>query len=912
MPFLELASAAISKLVISIGSRTLGDKAKEAITKRRMARMIEDAVDRIVEQTEGYLAADRVSDERKEVLIGALCRHLQPLADNPQEFFRGDLDGQTLFRICHPDGALPEEVRHESLDQFYIVLFPQIAHFLAGSKVALAQWQAEGFREEFRRLSQLAEEIRSMNAKIADLPDALAGALTDRASQESETLLRELAQTLLTGLLLRLDLSPLRAERSLHGSLGDHFVIPAIQKRVKDAEIVNEEEAVLASLTMPGSRRVLHGIAGVGKTTVGLWLQARLLQSQQWRLAVLVRLRDHTAIDQESMLDILRQVAGAHLRDALTDKTLRRWFGNGRLVVILDGFDEIREDRRDAVERWIKSMGVTAKNTTIVVTSRPLQSGHLATLPKSWQHWNLLPFDQPRIVEFIERWHRYLPDGELSAAERRVDATSLAETFLADPSLRHLADTPLMLGTLLFVHHRDKQLPSGRVDLYERYIAAMLGLRDSGLGIQARATRLSDREKRQVLSHIAMHFHIGGVNEVNDTVMRDLVAQALSVLGLEEDVERLLAALRERTGLLQGPGAWSFMHKTISEFLVAELVHDGTSRLADGKRLDRMELWTHRQEDSWTAVIFFWAGKTARQELEKFITDLIESSHALDGTLALALLHDQGDRLDYITQRDFALRLVNREDVLGPRIPNDRSETVGYFYASSPDLPESMYLTIRLPSDDLRGLSSARLSTAVIGMVVRNVLRPSDVLALSPAGRDWIMLGSLWGMKAMQPSVWLASCEAFVWMSKQEVAFMLFHCAAEELVRRPGDVQTYFSDFVSAWLDFYPEGKGFVLPLLLGEARRFFDWSGVDAARLVGEMLRNRALQVDERWLLESEKCRSHEPGTYDVLSYVQQHLAVADKHQQVDSKSRADLADLIAELIALRRRRCSELGLQE
>jgi predicted NACHT family NTPase len=382
----------------------------------------------------------------------------------------------------------------------------------------------------------------------------------------------------------------------------------------------------MQSLASQGARRVIHGGAGVGKTTWSLWFQSRLLESAPGCLAVVLRLREVPDIENRSLLDLLRDRAGAHLRDALTDNLLRTWYAQGRLVIILDGFDEVPDERRNAVEKWIKDLAAVAKQASIVVTSRPLQSGHLESLEKQWQQWDLLPFDESRILEFIERWHRYMPEGELSPAERKVDSRALASTFFKDPSLKPLADTPLMLGTLLFVHHRDKELPSGRVDLYERYIAAMLGLRDSGLGIQARSTKLSDKEKRRVLGHIALHFHLNSVNEVNDATMRQLVGEALALHHLNEDIDRLLAALCERTGLLQGPGAWSFMHKTIGEFLVAELICEGTTRLPDKRRLDRKELWAHRHEDPWTAVLFFWAGKTSPRELEEFLGDLLNEA----------------------------------------------------------------------------------------------------------------------------------------------------------------------------------------------------------------------------------------------------------------------------------------------
>ena len=154
MSFFAFAADNIGKVVVSLGTRSLGETLKDVKTERRMARLVQDAVDRIVEQMEGYLSAEKLTDERKEMIVRALCAKLQPLADDPQRFFVGDLDGARIFDQCHPKGELPEEIREDGLGQFYSVLFPQVAHFLAGSRIALAQWQAEGFREEFKRLTQ--------------------------------------------------------------------------------------------------------------------------------------------------------------------------------------------------------------------------------------------------------------------------------------------------------------------------------------------------------------------------------------------------------------------------------------------------------------------------------------------------------------------------------------------------------------------------------------------------------------------------------------------------------------------------------------------------------------------------------------------------------------------------------------
>lgn len=853
MSFFLLAADLVGKLVLSLGSRQLGDKLKDIRTQRRLKRLVDDAVDRIVGQTEEYLSAEKISGARKEILITALGEKLQSSVDDPQQFFASDLDGSLIFKKVHPNGQLPRAIQEEGLEQFYTVLFPQIAHFLAGSRIAIAQWEAEGLREEFKRLSQLAEEIRAMNAKVAEIPGIVAGALARRSGHGSETVLRGVSQTLLNSILLKLDLSPLRAERVLHGALGDHFVVPAIRERDKMAQPIGQDTIILSALATQGRRCIIHGGVGTGKTTCSLWLQSRLLQGGAARLALLLRLREVTDIENHSLLELLRDRATPHLREALSDNILRNWYGAGKLVLILDGFDEVPEERRDAVEKWIIDLGVVGDQVAIIVTSRPLQSGHLCELEYPWRHWDLLPFDEPRIVEFIARWHRYLPEEELSPAERQIDAAALARTFFEDPSLKPLADTPLMLGTLLFVHHRDKKLPSGRVDLYERYIGAMLGLRDSGLGIQARATKLTDKEKRRVLAYIAVYFHLNGINEVNDTTMRRLVTEALETFHLKEDVDRLLPALRERTGLLQGPGSWSFMHKTIGEFLVAELICDGNTRLADKRRLDRKELWVHRHQDPWTAVLFFWAGKTTSRELEEFVEELLNEGTDNGNLLALSLLHDQGDRLNPETQRTFVIRLIQQAQ------PHEDKST-GKSACSVPAVPRIAYSKEYSASNfDLRGLTSTHNTNALTRLFEQGILTPADLQICHPSLRDGLSISFIWGLGRVNSEVAVKLRNHLDHVPSDHLALYFYIYRCQNLAWKYDATLQDTQDAVAEWIAHFPEGRRWILLLLLGSV--FTDWPehaiGRHQKKRIGPLIWQwRNEPIDENWLFDSDQYR--------------------------------------------------------
>jgi hypothetical protein len=895
MSFFAFAASAIGKLVTSLGARSLSDKIKEVRTERKMARLVDDAVDRIVERIDLYLSAERITDSRRELLVTALCSKLQPLAENPQLFFAGNLDGAIIFRQCHPDGILPEEIQQEGLAQFYSVLFPLVAHFLAGSRLALSEWEAEGYREEFRRLSVIADEISAVTSKVTDLPAAVVGALTNRERSAEETLVREFSQTLLNNLLVRLDLSPLRAERTLRGSLRDHFVIPAIARIGVESQPVpiDTQTSILGALAPLAARRILYGIPGVGKTTCSLWLQSTLLQGDLGRVAVVVKLRNAIDIETQSLPDVLRASASTHLRGAITDDLVRKWYTEGRLILILDGFDEVQEGRRDAVQAWLLELAAVARKTSIIVTTRPLQSGHLADLPSPWEEWGLQPFDHDRTIEFIERWHRYLPEEELSPIERDVDAKRLANTFASDPSLRHLADTPLMLGTLLFVHHRDKKLPNGRVDLYERYIAAMLGLRDSGLGILARATRLTDREKRQILMDLALHFQIHGVNEINDETAHALVSASLAARGFDESAERLLPALSERSGLLQGPGSWSFMHKTIGEFFVSELICQGTTLLPDGRRLDRKELWNHRYEDSWTAVLFFWAGKASPRELEEFLDDLLNEGSDGALRLLLSLQLDQGERLPPPIQRRIAVGTLK----LG--IPKSSMDYTSV--CAGPPEPESFYRDLNVPCCHLRGLATASDVNAFSALFERGALVPRDLESCGAGSRDSLTVAALWALFTDKSRIGL------------ELTDSLAHIPAGILGRL-----TFLSSVA-----FVPGGEEFPRERLKEWRRRFPQLSDHVPAMLFGVFAseheeRNRMVlkahvlkllseclpaKFDDEWLVQSDQCISWRGEVGDALDHVSTAL---EEHSATDlsitNQQHADLVSLCKEL-AIRRR---------
>ena len=196
----------------------------------------------------------------------------------------------------------------------------------------------------------------------------------------------------------------------------------------------------------------------------------------------------------------------------------------------------------------------------------------------------------------------------------------------------------LLLSTLLTVHHLDGRLPSGRAQLYKRYVEGMLGLWDDRRKVNATDISLAQVQKHQIMRGLALRMFLEGQEQLDEPMVEEWLQSTLSAMNLRLAANDVLTALRERTGLLIGPGIYGFVHKTVAEYLVAESILQGDQRDAKGQKIDRLCLFEHRQDDRWNTVTFLWAGLAPVTDLESFIDACLAAGEL---PLAFGLLFDQ-------------------------------------------------------------------------------------------------------------------------------------------------------------------------------------------------------------------------------------------------------------------------------
>ena len=146
---------------------------------------------------------------------------------------------------------------------------------------------------------------------------------------------------------------------------------------------------------------------------------------------------------------------------------------NGNALLLIDGLDEIAEDKnRISFVNQLRTFVATYPTINVIVTSREagfrVVAHFLATYCENFVVSNLTELE---IKELSLKWHKAIID-ETEATVK--EANKLSELILSDNRIQALAENPLLLTTLLFVKRWAGYLPTKRSVLYQEMIKLLL------------------------------------------------------------------------------------------------------------------------------------------------------------------------------------------------------------------------------------------------------------------------------------------------------------------------------------------------------------------------------------------------------------------------------------------------------
>ncbi|MBW4471158.1 MAG: NACHT domain-containing protein [Stenomitos rutilans HA7619-LM2] len=255
-------------------------------------------------------------------------------------------------------------------------------------------------------------------------------------------------------------------------------------------------------------------------------------------------------------------------------RSTKRLLEDGKLLVLLDGLDEVPTQQMDQAITQIQDFCDRYSQNRFIASCR---TAAYRSRFRQFVDVIMADFDDEQIQQFMTNWFRSKDDQQLGVAQK-------CWNLLQQPgyaSTRELAQTPLLLTFLCLVFDDAQTFPKQRAILYKDALDVLLKRWASEKRIQRDPIYqdLTLPLEEMMLAEIA---YTGFVNDRLFFQKRDVVEQICTVLinnlnaPQHLDGDAVLDAIQIQQGILveRARNVLSFSHLTLQEYLTAQHIAD--------------------------------------------------------------------------------------------------------------------------------------------------------------------------------------------------------------------------------------------------------------------------------------------------------------------------------------------------
>jgi hypothetical protein len=384
----------------------------------------------------------------------------------------------------------------------------------------------------------------------------------------------------------------------------------SVYKRVKQLRLVKtiwqmEKEVDLTTFYYPakvkiGDKRIavrliedfgcdgsilVEGTVGQGKSIFLRYLASMDVFASR-RIPVFVELR--RLRQGQSLLAMALQELSA-LGFEMSEEVFHHFAGSGRLLLLMDAFDEVKEELRVDLIAEMEVLLRRHERLRAVVTSRP-DSG-IATSP-------LL-----RVFRLCALEGKEYEDIVVKMSHDSKTATAIINGIRKEAAqISHVLDTPLMVALLIVRYRIDQSLPENESSFYGALFILLLQRHDKAKGgyVRPRKSGLTDSELSDFFN--AMCFITRKAKETSFSRKQSTAysREALSLLGKKGDPDKVLSDIIEITCLILADGdECKFIHKNVQEYHAALFIRDQPDDAAIAFYVAMDSRWPEWPQEMW-------------------------------------------------------------------------------------------------------------------------------------------------------------------------------------------------------------------------------------------------------------------------------------------------------------------------
>lgn len=362
---------------------------------------------------------------------------------------------------------------------------------------------------------------------------------------------------------------------------------------------------------------MILGKPGSGKTT---FLQHIAQQCNQGKflsdkIPVFIRMRNFAEDARETGdFSLLNYITQELAYFDICNQQIQTLLAQGRLLILLDGLDEVPEDDSAEIIKKIRKLSEEYYKNQFIITCRIAAYQYRF---EGFTEVEIADFDLLQIEAFVQKWFvnigKYTKEDGLAKARQFMQKLQLSE----NEQIRELAVTPLLLNLACCVFQARSDFSARRVELYRQGFHILLNRWDEARNIKRDKTcsHLSLAHKLKLLSEIAAttfkqeryFFTKSNVQQYITDYLRNLPTDEVEPQILQLSSQTVLKSF-EAHGLLveRAQEVYSFSHLTFQEYLTARnIVTSPESEILEDKLLS---LLSHLNEPRWHKIFLLTAG----------------------------------------------------------------------------------------------------------------------------------------------------------------------------------------------------------------------------------------------------------------------------------------------------------------
>jgi hypothetical protein len=239
------------------------------------------------------------------------------------------------------------------------------------------------------------------------------------------------------------------------------------------------------------------------------------------------------------------------------DEDLFRLFSNeGKILLFLDGFDEVKEELRESLITEIEDLIRRHSALRIIITSRPNSGISNSTFLRVFQ---LCPLADKDYEQVIKRMGQDEKTSEIIINGIRNDAAQLSK----------LLTTPLMVALLMVRYRNDQSLPQNDVAFYDSLFTLLLQRHDRAKAgyIRTKKCGEGDSALQNFFNALCFVTRKSDESSFSKSSLRKYSEESLKLMHINCDPNKILADIIEITCLIITDGdEYRFIHKNVQEY----------------------------------------------------------------------------------------------------------------------------------------------------------------------------------------------------------------------------------------------------------------------------------------------------------------------------------------------------------